>query len=184
MTPLQEKLREKIGNKYNNARTVWAALMLIGIGLVAYFLPLWYLIVMIPVGIITYMLTLALVSLVISGELTEEEMEEVVHGGEEVDKAFEGKKSAEEVAKENNVDIHDIMVVDDMGPIIGTYLDKPIYEYVDVKRPGEKVVQRFPYFGPADVKKGIPVIPSFEDMVFAVVEGVLYAITIPTQPAK
>lgn len=191
--PTQDNLRSRVESKFNTARTLWAAAMLAGAIAIGVLLPPWYLVLLVPIGIATYMLLLVIVSLIIAGNLSEEELEEINRANAETaaeeenpklhailnEPPLEGETSEQLVKKLNDVGIHDVTIIESKGPVVGRYLDKDIYEYIVIKRQGENETHTYPYFGPAEVKGGIPQIPVFDDMDLTCVDGILYCDKLP-----
>jgi len=183
-------LHDKIVKAVNRARTAWAVMM--GVAAIFTFSTApnpWMWALLIPFGVISYMVTLAVVAFMLSGNVTEEDLKEAEAKQDSLDVEAkrpnippETKKFLQDVGlKPDQVSLHDIAVVSKTGPEIGMFKDKPIYEFIRVKVPGATKTDKLMYHGPAVVKDGQPEIPVVDGMIYALVEGVLYA---KGQPVK
>ena len=169
-------LHDKIVKAVNRARTAWAAMMGGAIILVAVTTPtFWSFALLIPFGIISYMILLATMAWLLSGNVTEEDLREAEAKQDSLDVRMQDHVSIPEVEKVLAESGMEMAVVKKLGPIVGAYRDKPIYEYINVKAVNAKRAEKFLYHGPANVINGVPEIPEIDGMVFAVVEGILYS---------
>jgi len=179
------KLQDRVIQRVNRARTLWAFAFILGAIPALYFMPLVAFILLYPIiGAATYMLTLIYVCVSISADITPEEVkeadeEERLEKEEEKRKQLVAKvvgKTPEEIKQiMKDADITAHSLVEETGPVIGHYRDVPIYMWVLMKAPGSELLEKFTYFGPARVVDGMPEIPVEEGKTFANIQGVLYA---------
>lgn len=169
----EEELEKRVIDAVNRARGVWFISMLAAMLFTALTMPLSSLLWFIPIGFLSYIFTMRMAAVVIAARLTEEE----------IGKLNEANVRHDEL-KENPASIQATTIpgatikaatVDEIGPIIGTYMDKPIHEFIMVKAPDEKAASKFTYFGPARVVAGVPEIPVFDDMLVTCAGGILYS---------
>lgn len=163
-------LNEKIIYTVNRVSIVWAIMIgFVTLG-TAMFLPVWCLILLIPFGIISYMEMITVAATILSRTVSEEELTAV-----EEEQALRDIKEQLAIQLMRAAGLTDVMAVEKMGPIMGNYKDKPIYEYVIVKSPGSKKSEKFLYHSPAILKNGMPEIPVLDGMIFCHVDGILYS---------
>ena len=165
------ELSNRVIHTVNRARTVWLALMIIGMIITVVVKPAW-MFMFIPLGFFSYQIMLRIIASVIASQLTEEEISKL----EKID----AKEEQAMVDKPKPVSEVTTAIVDIMGPIIGTYMNKPIYAFTMVKAPNEKETSKFTYHAPAAMIQGVPQIPVDPNILFACVEGILYSK--PIQP--
>lgn len=172
-------LHVKIATTVNRVRTFWALGMVVAILWVVFSYPAWYLLFLLPFGFVTYMGCLFIAALVISRDLSDQDLREVEEADAlqaVKDKLSSGDHDPEEVIElMEKAGFTDIVVVEETGPVIGNYKENPIYEYVLVKAPKATQLERYAYHGPAEVVDGIPQIPVLDGLIFAHVQGILYS---------
>ena len=187
MTKLDARLKIII----DRVRRMWLAIMAVSTVLTLAYMPWWCLILLIPFAFVAYFAllyaTISFVAATVSPEeIAEAEAQNKV--SEEDQARFDavekiatrqaaGEKipDAEIIETLNSVGITDIVKVDDLGPVVGTYRDKNIYEYVHIQMPKDAERSKLLYHGPANIVNGVAELPVNDGMIFAIVDNIVYA---------
>lgn len=186
-----EQLNNRLRVALTRCKTLWWIVMLGATWYTAAQLPTWCMILLVPFAVVSYMFMLFITINILANTIPPEELlaAEAENAQNKADrskldvlaKIAERKAAGEEVSPDEIMEamaaagVIDIARVTDMGPVVGTYRDSQIFEYILVKIPGKDVEDKLMYHGPANIVDGNPEIPVIDGMIFACVENILYA---------
>lgn len=187
MSKLDDRLRVVIGN----VRRTWWFVMMGATVLTMLYMPIWCLLLLIPFAFISYFILMYVTITYLAAVIPPEEIAEADEANKQIDHNTAKLQAVESIAKRQaagekvpdeeiievlkSVGIVDVVKVDDIGPVVGTYRDKDIYEYIHVNVPGEKEPTKLLYHGPAYMVNGVAEIPVIDGMIFACVDNILYS---------
>lgn len=186
-TKLDDRLRVVI----ERVRRVWWLVMMAATVLTMMYMPVWCLLLLIPFAFISYFAIIYATISFLAATIPPEEIAEAAAENRKNEADAKKLEAVEQLAKRqaagekvsddeiietlNSVGIVDIVKVDDIGPVVGTYRDKNIYEYIHINIAGEKEPTKLLYHGPAYMVNGIAEVPVIDGMIFACVDNILYS---------
>lgn len=151
--------------------------MLVMVAIILYFqLPLWYLI---PIGLISYFGSVTLTILAKSRpDEEDEDANPLLLKLHEDLKAGRLEAGSEEMFNRMRecgiVDVYPIGEVSET--ILGSFNGNTIYEWVEVQEPETQEMFKFYYHSPGQYElDGTPILPEKEGVLFAHVDGIVYA---------
>jgi len=187
---MTEKMDKRLKKALRRCKIAWWVIMFAaGWWAGTYLVPLAWLL-LIPFGFISYAICLFVTVNILASTIPPEEIAEAdrINKAEEYDRArleavakiAERQAAGEEIPTEEIMETLkaagiEVVKVVDTGPVIGSYRDKDIYQFIIVQQPKHDTPDEMTYYGPANIVNGIAQIPEIPGMIFACVENILYA---------
>lgn len=184
------EINERFKKAMEFAKGVWWVVMFFTTLAVFAYAPRWAILLLFPFALVSYAIIFIITMNSFVSKLSPEELEQVnaekqklAQEREKLDvvkdiadrqAAGENIPADEVLEKLSAAGITDIVKVTALGPVVGTYRDKNIYEYIVVKMQKNKEDDKLMYYGPANIVDGVAQIPVFDGMIFACVDDILY----------
>lgn len=161
---LSAKLNERLLKAMRRAKIAWLVTLAAAGWFASAYLPVWAWLLLFPFAFLSYTVIIYATVVLLSYRISPEELAQAEASNMEVAAATQPAPPPE------------IVAVPEVGPVIGTYKDNPIFEYILVQIPGQSRPEKLMYHGPANVVDGIVEIPDIDGMLFACAENILYAV--------